>query len=50
MSKEMSAGIPACTAAKASSGDASGKRDRKTGYAPGKWDITKMAPGLKGQA
>lgn len=37
-------------AAKASSEDATGKRDRKTGYAPGEWDITKMAPKLKGQA
>lgn len=26
------------------------KRDKKTGYAPGEWDITKMAPKLKGQA
>lgn len=38
-------------AAKASSEDAGGaKRDRKTGYAPGEWDITRMAPKLKGQA
>ena len=40
-----------CCAAKASSEDAGGaKRDRKTGYAPGEWDITRMAPKLKGQA
>ena len=40
-----------CLTAKAQSGHAdSGKRDRKTGYAPGEWDITKMAPKLKGQA
>lgn len=38
-------------AAKAQSEQADlGKRDRKTGYAPGEWDITKMAPKLKGQA
>ena len=42
--------LAACIAAKASSEDATGKRDRKTGYAPGEWDITKMAPKLKGQA
>lgn len=28
----------------------SGRRDKKTGYAAGEWDIAKMAPKLKGQA
>ncbi len=48
--REKVAHLAVCIAAKASSEDATGKRDRKTGYAPGEWDITKMAPKLKGQA
>ena len=28
----------------------SGRRDKKSGYAAGEWDIAKMAPKLKGQA
>ena len=47
--KAESASLYAAAAAPAEA-STSGKQGRKTGFAPGEWDIAKMAPKLKGQA
>lgn len=47
--KAESASLDVAAAAPAEA-STSGKRDKKTGFVPGEWDIAKMAPKLKGQA